>query len=101
MDAAFVRRYMPDQNPVGRRLTLGGPTYGGPEDYGPETQFEIIGVLPEVRHWGPDVPQNPRLYVPFHQKPWPQMGFAIRTVDGQAGALTAALRKELQGLEQA
>jgi putative ABC transport system permease protein len=52
-----------------------------------------------VKHFGPEVAQLPRLYVPFRQKPWPHMGFAIKT-SGGTDALVSALRKELQLTDQ-
>lgn len=98
VDGAFVRKYLHGQSPVGMRLTLRGPAFGGAADYGPETRFEIVGVLPEVKHFGAEVEQFPRLYVPFRQKPWPHAGFVLRT-HGDDDALVAALRKELQAVD--
>src|SRR5688500_15374127 len=69
----FARTYFPDQNPVGRRLTIGG---------GMPMELEIIGVSAPA-HYGPvKFASPPVLYVSYAQAPassLQSMTFALRT----------------------
>jgi predicted permease len=82
----FASSYLPDQNPIGHHVTVGGS--GGME-------AEIVGVAAEARYGGlkRDVP--PVLYVSFAQTPTKivsKMTFALRT-DGDPLQSAAAVRR--------
>jgi macrolide transport system ATP-binding/permease protein len=82
----FARTYFPDQNPVGRRLTIGG---GMPMD------LEIIGVSAPA-HYGPvKFASPPVLYVSYAQAPpssLQSMTYALRT-DGDPLNYIPAVRQ--------
>jgi macrolide transport system ATP-binding/permease protein len=69
----FARMYFGRENPVGRHVTLGGPT---PRD------MEIIGVSANVRYQGLKERYFPIVFIPYNQGPFPplvQMTYALRT----------------------
>jgi putative ABC transport system permease protein len=57
VNAAAVRRYWPDEDPIGRRISLGAD-----DDW-----REIIGVAGDTRHEGLDMDADPAAYLPQHQ----------------------------------
>ena len=71
---AFVRRFFPGENPLGRRITLG-------ISRAPRTEREIIGVVADVRRQALHQEARPAVYVPHPQAPTGATGFVIRTRD--------------------
>ncbi len=57
INRAFARRYYPDQNPIGRRISL---TLS-------RVWFTIIGVVEDTRQGNPLDPPRPAFYAPFQQ----------------------------------
>jgi macrolide transport system ATP-binding/permease protein len=82
----FARTYFPGQNPIGRRLTIGG---------GMAMEVEIIGVSASA-HYGPvKYASPPVLYVSYPQAPpsaLAGMTFALRT-DGDPLQYVPAIRQ--------
>jgi putative ABC transport system permease protein len=83
-----VRRYLPDGDPIGRRITVGGP-----EDY-----MEIVGVIPDLRQEGPQTRANPELLVPQAQVPRRFLEVMLAT-DGDPLALTGAVRSAIHTVD--
>jgi predicted permease len=63
INEAFAKRYWPNEDPIGRRITIGKGL--GPEFEDPPRQ--IVGIVGSVREGGLDSPPTPVLYVPFGQ----------------------------------
>jgi predicted permease len=62
---AFVRRYFPNEDPIGQQLLLRYDPY--PVDESRPRQ--IVGVVGDVRHFGPGQPVPPFIYVSYLQQP--------------------------------
>ena len=99
IDEPFVRKHFSSVSPIGQRLRILGPAFGGHDDYDGANVLEIVGVVPGTKQWSPTGQRFPHIYVPFAQKPWPRVGFAIRTA-GPPQALIAAVRRELHAVDQ-
>ncbi|HUG98741.1 MAG TPA: ABC transporter permease, partial [Gammaproteobacteria bacterium] len=56
---AFRRRYFADAEPIGQRLGLGGPSHAG--------DYEIVGVVEDVRYTAPRDPVRPMIFLPAFQ----------------------------------
>ena len=85
----FAREHFRDENPIGRRIRLGGRA---PQD------LEIVGVAGSVRYGGlkQDIP--PVVYIPYAQLEFPplrQMTYALRT-DGDPLRYVSAVRQIVQ-----
>jgi putative ABC transport system permease protein len=52
-----ARRFWPNDDPIGRRISLGSPV----------RWMEIIGIVGDIRHEGLDVEANPEAFMPFRQ----------------------------------
>src|SRR5262249_6807922 len=68
-----VRRFWPGQDPIGKRVKVGGPGVANP-------WMQIVGVVGEVKYRG--LPENPTadpdLYLPFADRN-AQIALAVRT----------------------
>jgi predicted permease len=86
INEAFAARYLPSQDPIGRRLKIGGPER-------PENGWmEIVGVVGDVHYNGSQAPLTPAYYVPFRQSNW-RGGYLIARTTGDPYALLAPLRR--------
>jgi predicted permease len=57
INQAAVRRFWPNADPIGRRISLGSPT----------RWMEIVGVVGDVRHEALTADYEPEAYIPFRQ----------------------------------
>lgn len=83
INQAMARKYWPDGNPIGERVTLGkglGPQYEEP-------RRQIVGVVGDIRSEGLDEVPKPAVYIPVAQL---SKNFAAKLV--QAGSLTWVVR---------
>jgi putative ABC transport system permease protein len=80
----------PGEDPVGRRLRLGGPGIS------PEAQdwMTVVGVVGDVRHQALEREAGPDLYKPSLQLAWKQMHFVLRARNHPL-ALVPAIRREI------
>ncbi|HTQ53277.1 MAG TPA: ABC transporter permease [Bryobacteraceae bacterium] len=86
VNEALVRKHFPNENPLGRRILLGG------------TPTEIVGVVADAKLYGLDSAIEPAIYVPHLQHPGDSMALAVRTV-GDPTAMTGAVRREVSKLD--
>ncbi|HKQ62644.1 MAG TPA: ABC transporter permease [Candidatus Polarisedimenticolaceae bacterium] len=82
---SLVRRWLPDQDPLGRQIRLGLDS---------DTPRTIVGVVGDVRHYGLDSPVTFQVYEPYAQRPKLSMTLVLRGPEPVTG-LTAAARREL------
>jgi len=74
----FVDRYLSGVAPVGQRILVDQIVPGATKP-GPPQEWEIIGVVRDVRMEGPRSDIDGEIDVPFYQSPWPRVDVAIRT----------------------
>jgi putative ABC transport system permease protein len=79
------RAYWRGENPIGRRVDLGGPA-------------EIIGVVGDVRYNRLEEPPLPAIYVPFAQRSFGSAMVFLRT-SGDPARFAASLRTEVRRLD--
>jgi putative ABC transport system permease protein len=66
-----AREHFPNQDPLGKRITLGwGRGKGTPRAGG-----EVVGIVGDVKDAGLDEAEPPQLYLPYRQ--WPVQGMAV------------------------
>lgn len=83
VNEAFVRRYWPDADPLGRRFT-----FGDPQDPA-TTWLEIVGVVRDARRSGLAQPARPEAYLPHAQMSSPGLTFVARTSVDPASIMPA------------
>jgi len=87
---AFVKRYFPNENPIGRRIIFDGKD---------EKPREIIGVVGDVRRNGLDVDVEPEMYVSHIQNPERRLNLMIRTEARDASQIAQAARAEVKAFD--
>ncbi len=87
---SFARRFLPNEDPIGKRLTI---------DFGKPWTGEIAGVVGSIRH--SSLAQEPfgEMYVNHAQTPAPMTNLVVRAA-GDPTKLTAAIRNEVQSLDK-
>jgi putative ABC transport system permease protein len=89
---AFVRRFIPQGEPIGRRIS---------EVLGPGNDpWEIAGVFGDVRTKGLDRAPTPVLVIPLLQNPRPSLRVAARAVSGDPMQLLPSIRSEVLALDK-
>ncbi len=90
VNQAFVKRYFGDQEPIGRHVLIETIIPGVPQ-LGPETSWEIVGVVANERVGGLSQPDSHGVYSAFEQTPVYGPNVVIRA--SRASAVTAAALK--------
>jgi putative ABC transport system permease protein len=87
---SMARRYFPQEDPLGKRLTFG---------YQARVAREIVGVVRDVRQTSLTELHDPVMYVPYTQDPWWAMAIVLRGV-GSPAALATELRAQVHTLDK-
>jgi putative ABC transport system permease protein len=98
VNEAFVKRFLPGEDPLGKRVLLDERWVGRPRDAAPPPR-EIVGVIADVKIGGlHDDRESPQIYAPRMQ--WPQPGgmLALRA-SGDRAALAAAVRAAVREID--
>jgi putative ABC transport system permease protein len=77
IDQEFVRRYWPNDDPIGKRFTFGPPD--GVTDTTQNQWIEVVGVVGHTAHEGLDADARIQLYLSYRQAARPFMAVAVRT----------------------
>ena len=83
-----VRRYWPDQIPIGKHVLLGRIPQ----------PIEVVGVLGDIRNVGVAADVAPEIYVPFAQRPWANIYLLVRTA-GDPHMFVSAVRARVLALD--
>jgi putative ABC transport system permease protein len=88
---AFVKRYLPGEDPIGKRLLM-QTLIPGSRQAGGAVPWEIVGVCATVRDraLGEKRPSRPEIYVPIQQSPWPGAALILRTKQDPLSVAQAA-----------
>jgi putative ABC transport system permease protein len=73
VNEAFVKKFLPNQNPIGQSLVVGA----SPSD--PKPAREIVGVVGTARHDTLTAEGDPEFYFSYAQAPNSQMDIVLRT----------------------
>jgi putative ABC transport system permease protein len=84
---SWARRFVPDDDPIGKRIKLGGRDSTRP-------WLSIVGIAGDVRDTALESDARPCVYLPYSQFPASSMSLVVRTaVDSKA--LVPAIRSEV------
>jgi putative ABC transport system permease protein len=73
----FAKKYLKGMDPIQQRVVV-EQLIPGVTKLGPPVEWQIVGVYHTVRSRGLRE-DNPEIYIPFWQIPWPSAGIAVRT----------------------
>ncbi|HKR59806.1 MAG TPA: ABC transporter permease [Pyrinomonadaceae bacterium] len=104
INETMARRYWPNDNPIGKRVTLNFEAMKFHPDRAPDLDLpagmrEIVGVVGDVRHAGLTAAAVPEMYTPLEQRPERDMTLVVRTT-GDPSNLTAAVRQAVADQDQ-
>ncbi len=88
IDDVLARRLFPGQNPLGRVLYCG---------FDSDNPMTIVGVVGDIREYGPATAPGPEIFMPYEQHPLPStyLTVMVRT-SGEPGSLSELLRKKVR-----
>jgi putative ABC transport system permease protein len=90
VNEVFARRYLPGEEPLGKRLRLGINNIEG----------EIVGVVGDIRGSSLATPGAPEYYIPEASVAFGDMTLVVRTTTGDPASLTAALRQAVGEMDK-
>jgi putative ABC transport system permease protein len=93
VDDEMVKRFWPNQDPVGKRLGFGDE---GAKDL---EWIEVVGVVEHAAHEGLDAERRVQLYLPYGQQPFLNMSIAVRTA-GEPLQLVNAVRAAVSSVDR-
>ncbi len=94
LSESAVRRYFPDEEPIGKRIRLGlGRGPGTPRAGG-----EVVGIVGDVKEAGLGTASPPEIYVPCAQFPLPFVDVVLRA-DVAPRSLAVAAERVVHGLD--
>src|SRR6185503_11599062 len=91
VNQALVRRDFPGKDPIGRRFYYGDTTFA-----------TIVGVVTDIRNFGPVEEAHPEVYNPYRQTGQGSSNFPImvRAKRGNPSDLTASIRSAVRSVDQ-
>jgi len=92
VNQTFVKRFMPNEDPIGKYVEI-GMTVDGVRQGG-----QIVGVVGDMRDDALDATAEPTFYLPFDQTPGESMVITARTAAPPA-SITSALRGIVRDLD--
>jgi putative ABC transport system permease protein len=95
VDETMASTYWPGEDPIGKRLHLGGGGHDQPE----KPWLTVVGVVAHVKNYGVDQESRVETYVPALQDP---IGFAVVVVktSAETAGVTAAVRAAVQAVDK-
>jgi putative ABC transport system permease protein len=85
----FAAKYWPNQDPLGKRITIG---------YNKTGPREIVGIVGGVKNEALSDTAAPQMYTMFEQTPWPFLSAVVRTT-GEPEAVALSMRAMLARLD--
>jgi putative ABC transport system permease protein len=87
VNQTFVKKYLPNENPIGRQVRIA--SLADFEDKVPDPTFEIIGVVADARNRGLQDPPGPEIWIPYTVTGSAFRGILVRTAQDPLGMLKA------------
>jgi putative ABC transport system permease protein len=87
-----AREMWPNENPIGKRIQLGGRHEDRP-------WAEIVGIVGDVHQYGPDAPTTPQAYLLYTHEPFTRPCLVIRS-RLNTDALTREIESQLRALDK-
>ncbi len=92
INQAMARRYFPNEDPIGKRLTLG---LHRPDD----PWLTIVGVVKDIPHRGLESKAEPDWYLSYLDQPR-RYGYLIAQSSGDPARLAAAIRSQISSIDK-
>ena len=96
IDDEFVRRYYPNQDPIGKRITFGPPA--GAADTSSREWIPIVGVVGHTKHEGLAAEPRIQYYLSYRQMGMANLTVAARTT-GDPERYVGAVREAVRSID--
>lgn len=83
VNEAVVRRYWPNDNPIGKHILLGQRPQ----------PMEVVGVFSDMKNVTLGDDASPEVILPFPQLPWPLLNLSVRSAGDPRSLISAILRQ--------
>ena len=83
VNQSLVRRFWPNENPIGKHVLLGQR----------QQPVEVVGVFADVRNWSLASDTNPEIILPFPQLPWRWLNLSVRSASDPRSLIPAIRRR--------
>jgi putative ABC transport system permease protein len=93
VNETFVRRYLPNMNPIGQHILLDRPDGAAP------LPLEIIGVVRDTKQNELGTPSLPEFYRPFMQNPERRLWLVVRSATEGVGGMQAAIARAIHEID--
>jgi putative ABC transport system permease protein len=90
INETMARRFFPDEDPIGKRLDISGPTY----------MRRIVGVVGDIKNENLRMATPPQVYEPFAQKPGTTIRVMLRTQSNPPG-IVDTVRQMVRSIDSA
>jgi putative ABC transport system permease protein len=89
VNQAFVRKFFSFEDPIGKRIQLGGG----------DSWMTVVGVVGDVRRLGLQTEPAPEVFNDFRQNPRLEMALVVRSAENSI-SLTSSVRQEVLSLDK-
>jgi putative ABC transport system permease protein len=89
IDESLARKAFPNQDPIGKRLTPVG-----------DIPHEIVGLVPDVKHYGLEKKQKEQFYLSYLQHGNPNLYLLVRTTGGDPMSIVGLVRSQVSSLDK-
>jgi len=93
INTTLAHRYFPNENPIGKRLTLDDA------DFATDSWTTIVGIVGDTKPKSLDGDPAAEMYMPFAQQPEPSISLMVRCANDPA-SVAAAIRAEVLALDK-
>ncbi|HEV3410750.1 MAG TPA: ABC transporter permease [Chthoniobacterales bacterium] len=93
VNETFVRRFIPNMNPIGQHILLDRPA---PE---PPLPLQIIGVVGDTKQTELGAPSRPEFYQPFAQNPNRRVWLVFRTATAVVSGMQTAIARAIHEMD--
>ncbi|MCA1657777.1 MAG: ABC transporter permease, partial [Verrucomicrobiaceae bacterium] len=90
INETLARQFFPSEDPIGKRMNI---------STGPDTWREIVGIVGDIKQYGPDQTTTSQAYEPYAQESYWAINVVIRT-KGSPAALLGALRPAVYAVDK-
>lgn len=95
VNQSLVRRDFEGEDPIGKRINLGGTGSDGQPIW-----FEIVGVVADVRSLELNTEPTPEIYTSYLQDPFANMSYVVRS-QAEPGSLLPSVREAVRQVDKA